>query len=129
MPLPIGVSYTAGDTILTLGISESPQHFEFVLPQEPLSITVDPEYWIIQKNTVTPVYEAVSGTVRPAGAIQTIGRAISLELDDHQLVRIFDVTGRRVYRTEAKRVLYRPSKAGIYFIMIGDRRHKVVVVN
>jgi len=128
MPLPIGVNYAAGDTLITLSINQSPQHFEFVLAQEPVSITVDPETWIIQKNTVTQgITEFVEEPVR-IEKINSIGRAIKLKLSRPDLIKIFDITGRKVFETEAAELIYRPLSAGVYHVVVGDRASRVVVI-
>jgi len=128
MPLPIGVDYSGGDTILTLAINSSPQHFEYVLPFEPTGITVDPETWVIQQNTVTGVDEYVTKGDLYIQRIQTIGRAINLKLSVPGLIKVFDITGRQVYQTNAEELNYQPSSAGIYHVMVGDEKYRVVVV-
>ncbi len=128
MPLPIGVSCIGGDTILTLAINSSPQHFEYVLPNEPTGITVDPETWVIQQNTVTGVDEYATKGDLFMQKIQTIGRAIKLKLSVPGLIKVFDITGRQVYEAHTEELNYRPSSAGIYHVIIGDEKHRVVVV-
>jgi len=128
MPLPIGVDYPSGDTILTLDINQSPQHFEYVLSQEPMDIIVDPETWVIQKNTVTQgIAEYVVQNVLIEN-INSIGRTIELKLTQPGLIRIFDITGRKVYETYAEEVKYQPSSAGIYHVIVGDKKKRVVVI-
>jgi aminopeptidase N len=128
MPLPIGVDYASGDTILTLDIDQSPQHFEYVLPQEPIDIIVDPETWIIQKNTVTQGIQEYVGNYIDIVKINTIGKQIELTLTKPGLIRIFDITGRMVYKTHAEELVYRPQSAGIYHVIVGDKKKRVVVV-
>ena len=60
--------------------------------------------------------------------IQTIGRAIELKLSVPGLIKIYDITGRQVYETEAAELHYQPSSAGIYHVMAGNEKHRVVVV-
>lgn len=127
MPLPIGVDYASGDTILTLAINQSPQHFEFVLAQEPLDITVDPETWIIQKNNVTGIHEYVTHDVS-IDHISTIGRAIDVQLSEPAIIKIFDITGRKVHEVVTKALRYTPSSAGIYHIIADDTNRRVIVV-
>jgi aminopeptidase N len=127
MPLPIGIDYPSGDTILTLTIDQSPQHSEFLLPAEPLSITIDPETWIIQQSTVTGVQE-----IAPRESMikwcNTIGRTIQVELNDPTLIKIFDIAGRMVHEEFTKKLVFKPSSAGIYHVIMGDRAHRVVVI-
>ena len=128
MPLPIGVDFSSGDTILTLDINQSPQHFEYVLPQEPMDIIVDPETWVIQKNTVTQgIAEYIVQNVLIEN-INSIGRTIELKLTQPGVIRIFDITGRKVYETYAEEVKYQPSSAGIYHVIVGDKKQRVVIV-
>ena len=128
MPLPIGVNYTGGDTILTLAMNSSPQHFEYVLPNEPTGITVDPQTWIIQQNTVTGIDELVTEGDLFVQNIQTIGRALNLTLSVPGLVKVYDITGRQVYQATTDELHYRPSSAGIYHVIVGDEKYRVVVV-
>jgi aminopeptidase N len=128
MPLPLGVDFSSGDTILTLDINQSPQHFEYVLTQEPMDIVVDPETWVIQKNTVTQgIAEYVIQNVLIQN-INSIGRTIELKLTRPALIRIFDITGRKVYEMHAQEVKYQPSNAGIYHVIVGNKKNRVVVV-
>jgi len=128
MPLPIGVNYSGGDTILTLGISQSPQHFEYLLPQEPMTITVDPEKWVIQRNTVTGVGEGSAGTgIRPEG-LSTLGRAIRIRLQTERLIKVFDALGREVFRTVGQKMDFRPASAGIYYVLVDQDPRKYVIV-
>ena len=129
MPLPVGVNFSVGDTVLTLAINTAPQHFEFVLLQEPQTIVVDPETWIIQKNTVTAVLEQAAN--KPADIrekIQTIGRTIKMQLVTPSLITIFDITGRKVYECQAKQLSYMPSSAGVYHVKVGNHQYRVVIV-
>lgn len=128
MPLPIGVDFSSGDTIITLDMNQSPQHFEYVLPQEPMDIIVDPETWVIQKNTVSQgIAEYIVQNILIEN-INSIGRTIELKLTQPGLIRIFDITGRKVYATYAQEVKYQPSNAGIYHVLVGDKKGRVVVV-
>ncbi len=128
MPLPVGIDYATGDTILTLIITESPQHFEFVLAEEPIDITVDPETWIIQKNTVTAgIHEYVEHNV-VIDQMSTIGRAIELKLSAPAVVKIFDIAGCKVHETVTAQLHYTPSSTGIYHVFVGDTNHRVVVL-
>jgi len=129
MPLPIGVGYSMSDTdtILNLTIDESPEHFECLLPQEPLNIVVDPEVWIIQKNTVTGVKE-VSKKEIFIKHINTIGRAIELRLSEPSMIRIYDIIGRKVHESLTDELRFKPSSAGIYHVIVGDKKQRVVIV-
>jgi aminopeptidase N len=128
MPLPIGVAHAGGDTIITVPIQDSPWHHECVLPFEPTGISVDPETWIIQQNTVTGVGEYVAMGDLFVRDIQTIGRAINLKLSVPGLIRVYDITGRQVYEKYGVELDYRPSSAGVYHVMVGDQEYRVVVV-
>lgn len=127
MPLPIGVDYPSGDTIITLAIDQVSHHFEFLLAQEPIDITVDPETWIIQKNTVTGCEEVIAKEIFIEN-IRTISRAIEMKLTAPSLIKIFDITGRKIYETFAEELNYKPSSAGIYHVIVGDKKQRVVIV-
>jgi hypothetical protein len=128
MPLPIGVDFSSGDTLITLAIDQAVEHFEFVISQEPVDITVDPETWIIQQNSVTQGIEEYNGNNVSIVKINTIGRAIELTLTRPGVVRVFDITGRKVFETHGEEMVYQPSSAGIYHVIIGDKKKRVVVV-
>jgi len=128
MPLPIGVNYPSGDTILTLAINESPQHFEFLLPQEPMDVVVDPETWIMQKNTVIGVFEEVAHKKISIDRLTTIGRAIEVKLSAPILIKVFDITGRKIHESYTKELTYQPSSAGVYHIIVGDTKQRVVII-
>ena len=127
-PLPVGVDHAGGDTIITIPIQDSPWHHECVFPFEPTGVTVDPEAWIIQQNTVTGVDEFVTKGDLYVRKIQTIGHAIDLEFSIPALIRVYDITGRQVYEEHAAELRYQPASAGIYHIMVGDEKYRVVVV-
>jgi aminopeptidase N len=128
MPLPIGVDYAGGDTIITIPIQDSSWHHECVLPFEPTGITVDPETWIIQQNTVTGVEELVTKGDLFVRNIQTIGRAINLNLSVPGLIKVYDITGRQVYEEQTAELNYQPASAGVYHVIVGDQKYRVVVV-
>jgi hypothetical protein len=128
MPLPLGVYFPGSDTILTLEIDESPEHFEFLFSQEPESIVVDPEVWIIQKNTVTGVSEDIVNKKVTPDKIGTIGRAIEVMLTEPKWIKIYDITGRKVDEFYTKELHYQPSSAGIYHVIIGDTKQKIVII-
>lgn len=128
MPLPIGVAHAGGDTIITIPIQSAPWHHECVLPFEPTGITVDPETWIIQQNTVTGVDELVTKGDLFVQDIQTIGRTINLKLSVPGMVKVYDITGRQVYEAHTAELHYQPSSAGIYHVIVGSEKFRVVVV-
>jgi len=128
MPLPLGIDYAGGDTLLTIAITTVPQHEEFILPFEPTGITVDPETWIIQKNTVV---QSVQEYVAPQVQIQrinTIGRAIEVQLSGTAQIKVFDITGRLVHEHTGKAMHFAPASAGVYHVLVNDRTQRVVVV-
>jgi aminopeptidase N len=129
MPLPIGVNYAAGDTLLTLSVTQAPQHYEYLLPQEPTGITVDPDNWLIQISTVTGVGE--SGPAEPViqtDEVSTVNRQIRIRLTANRSIRVFDALGREVYRNRGRKVDFRPSSAGIYYVLIDQDPSKYVIV-
>ena len=128
MPLPLGVDYAGGDTLLTIAITTAPQHEEFVFAFEPTGITVDPETWIIQKNTVTQgAQEYVVPQVR-IERVNTIGRAIDVQLSGSAQIRVFDITGRLVHEHTGKEMNFSPASAGVYHVMVDDCVRRVIVV-
>ena len=130
MPLQIKANYASGDTVMTLAISQSPQHYEYLLSQEPMTITVDPNKWTILRSTVVAVNEDGSGNevAQPPEVSSTIGRAIQVRLADDQLIRVFDVSGRQVYRSTSRVLDFAPDRDGVYYLQIGDNVWKFVII-
>jgi len=129
IPLPLGVNYASGDTLLILTVNQSPQHYEYILPQEPTGIIVDPDNWVIQINTVTGVGE--SGPAEPViqtDQISSVGRAIRILLRAEQPIRVYDAAGREVYRTVGKKVDFKPACCGVYYVRIADDVRKYVII-
>jgi aminopeptidase N len=129
MPLPLGVTYAAGDTLLTLSVNQSPQHYEYLLPQEPTGIIVDPDIWLIQINTVTGIGE--SGPAEPViqlDEVSTVNRTIRIRLTTNRSIKVFDALGREVFRTVGRKADFRPSSAGIYYVLVDQDPRKYVVV-
>jgi hypothetical protein len=99
-----------------------------VFPFEPTGVTVDPEEWIIQQNTVTGVDELVTKGDLFVQNIQTIGRAIDIRLSMPGLIKVYDITGRQVYEEHSAELRYQPTSAGIYHVVVNDGKYRVVVV-
>ncbi|MEO0225926.1 MAG: M1 family metallopeptidase, partial [candidate division WOR-3 bacterium] len=127
MPLPIGVNFSSGDTLITVAINQSPQHYERILSKEPVSIVVDPYNWILQRNTITAISEIASNGFNTI-QMPTVGRIIDINLSEPAWVRVFDIAGRKNFETFGKRINYRPSGPGIYSIFIGSRRYRFVII-
>jgi hypothetical protein len=130
MPLQIKANYASGDTVMTLAISQSPQHYEYLLSQEPMSITVDPNKWTILRSTIVGINEEDPGSeVSPLiEAGSTIGRVIQVRLADDQLIRVFDVSGRQVYRSTSRVLDFAPDRDGVYYLQIGENVRKFVII-
>jgi aminopeptidase N len=128
MPLPIGINFSSGDTIVVFQMNQSPQHFEIILNQEPVSITVDPENWLIQKNVVTGIREQKSAQKISSTAISTISRRIKIIFSNPQDIKVYDVAGRCLFNEFTKELDYTPSNAGIYYVGIGKMLKKVIIV-
>ncbi len=127
MPLPLGVNFPGSDTILTITMDSSSQHFEFLLTQEPMQIIVDPQNWIIQKNIVTPIYELSNENVE-TDMMPTIARRITLRLKDKEDLKVFDAAGRLLGRWKTDYLNYKPPGSGVYFLRYSDKTKKIVVI-
>ncbi len=55
MPVQLKINTAAGDTIITIFNSEKDQTFNIILNSKPLSLSFDPEKWILKSATVTSV--------------------------------------------------------------------------
>jgi len=128
MPLPIRINFSTGDTIVVLQINQTPQHFEFLLNQEPISIIVDPEHWLIQKNLVTGITEEQTVLYFNKLSVPTINRTIKMKFSQPQDIKIYDVTGRCVFKTSNDRLNYTPASAGIYYINISKDIKKLIII-
>jgi hypothetical protein len=60
--------------------------------------------------------------------VQTIGRAINLKLSVPGLIKVYDITGRLVYEKHTAELYYQPTSVGIYHVIIGTQKYRVVVV-
>jgi len=127
IPLPIGITFSNGDTIIKLPINQSPQHFEFNLSSEPLSVTVDPEHWIIQKNIVTGIEEN-KGCAFKRASLPTVLRKVVLKFKRPRRIKIYDITGRCVSNKECSRFEFIPEASGIYYLMLDDNYQKLVII-
>lgn len=128
IPLPVGINFANNDTIITLQINQSPQHFEFLLNQEPLSIVVDPEHWVIQKNVVTGISEREVEPIIDRIKTPTIGGKIILEFKRPQDTKIYDITGRCIYDERVSKLDFSSETNGIYFIKSENTLQKVVII-
>ncbi len=128
IPLPVRINFSNSDTNVVLPINQTPQHFEYLLSQEPMSIVVDPDHWIIQMNTVTGVMEKHTNHYINGLSIPTIHKTIKLEFSQPRDVKIYDVTGRCVLKKITDKLNYTPACAGIYYINIDKVFRKLIVV-
>ncbi len=130
MPLPISANYSSGDTDLVLTIDQSPQHFEYVLSREPIGITVDPDKWVIQRNTVVGINEENQDQEpnMPAKTSATVCRWFQVRLTDAQLIRVFDVSGRELKRATSRNFEFAPERAGVYYLQVGETIRKLVII-
>lgn len=128
IPLPLGINFSSSDTIVVLPINQTPQHFEFLLNQEPMGIVVDPEHWIIQKNMITGIVEKHPNHYFKGLNIPTIQKIIKMEFSQQCAVKIYDITGRCVLEKVTDRLNYTPSRAGIYYLHIDKVFRKIIII-
>ncbi|MEO0124186.1 MAG: M1 family aminopeptidase [candidate division WOR-3 bacterium] len=127
-PLPVGIHFLSSDTIITLQINQSPQHFEFLVNQEPVSIVVDPERWIIQQNIVTGIDEQKHESLSERINIPTIMRKINLEFKQPKEIEIYDASGRLVFKNNTEKLKFEPTASGVYYIKSAHTLRKVIVI-
>ena len=128
IPLPVAINFSGSDTIITLQINQSPQHFEFLFNQEPVGVVVDPEHWIIQKNIVTGINEEKKVQPSEKMDIPTIMRKIELEFTEPKDIEIYDVLGRSIYKDNIRKLNFTPKSAGVYYIKSDGMLKKVIIV-
>jgi len=128
IPLPVAINFSGSDTIITLQINQSPQHFEFLFNQEPVGVVVDPEHWIIQKNIVTGINEEKKVQASEKMDIPTIMRKIELEFTEPKDIEIYDVLGRSIYKDNIRKLNFTPKSAGVYYIKSDGMLKKVIIV-
>jgi hypothetical protein len=106
MPVEVGITTVAGDTLVTLWVDEAPDTFSVSLAAEPTAIELDPENWIL--NTAEEVPYAGLGRKTPAvaglrleqNAPNPFGPATTLRYSvpepQHVRLEIFGASGRKV---------------------------------
>ncbi len=128
MPLEIKVSYSSGDTTIKVWDSLSVQDFIISLPNEPLSIAFDPDYWVLEEHTVR--YDSSLAILEDVGNTR-MGISIRVERGYVEVLSylgefgIYDTRGREVFRGGEKGKIKLPK--GVYFVKSGGVVRKFLV--
>jgi aminopeptidase N len=145
MPLDIAVQTTGGEERVRVQNDQRHQIFSYHVSDEPISVAIDPDYWILRQPEIqsnvkeTPSLLTIA-TLAPNPAYDRLRVDFTLEREASVDLEVFDVAGRRVLarsaaasagvRTESIDV--RPLAAGIYFLRLrsggGDAVRKFVIV-
>ncbi len=146
MPLDIDVVTTAGTEHFRVQNNQRHQTFILQVPAEPMSVAIDPDYWILRPFEIfsgvedTPsLFTIASLSPNPTNdrvrVDFTLGRESRVDID------VFDVAGRRVLTApsvnspagpRAETISTRSLAAGVYFLRVksieGQATRKFVVV-
>jgi len=146
MPLDIAVQTTGGEERVRFQNDQRHQVFAYHVSNEPLSVAIDPDYWILRHPEIqsdikdTPSLLVIA-SLAPNPANDRLRVDFTLEGESNVNMDVFDVAGRRVlsrsgvaasagFRTETLDI--RSLAAGIYFLRLrsgaGDAVRKFVVV-
>ncbi len=103
MPAEIAVQTTAGERRFTVEIDEREEAFRFAIPEEPLTLTFDPDYRILRNPNVpvgaeTPDLPEATGllNVFPNPASERVYLEFGLAATGTVRIEVFDALGRRV---------------------------------
>ncbi len=128
MPIEIRVSFSSGDTTLVVWDSLATQDFVFYLNSEPMSITFDPDYWILEEHTVS-FDGSLNVAERPTNARGGVDISINggvVEIRSYAGdFEIYSAEGRLVGRYSDRAELN--LKSGAYFIVSGRYIRKFIV--
>jgi aminopeptidase N len=103
MPLEISVQTTSGEERFRVDNDRRIQMFEVSVSAQPLSVTLDPDKWILRSNAIATAVEnarasavplIVSLTPNPAGSSMAVHLFVDQPGD--MTIDIYDVAGRRV---------------------------------
>jgi hypothetical protein len=106
MPVEVGISTIAGDTLVTLWVDEAPDTFSVTLAAEPTAVELDPDNWILDEAEEVP-YAGLDGKVvigpglrleqnkpNPFGAMTTL--RYSVPRPQHVRLEVFNPSGQKV---------------------------------
>jgi aminopeptidase N len=146
MPLDIAVQTTGGEERVRVQNDQRHQVFAYHVSAEPLSVAIDPDYWILRPFEIqsgvedTPSLLTIA-SLAPNPASDRLRVDFTLDHESNVTIEVFDVAGRRVlarpgvaasagFRTET--IDIRPLASGIYFLRLrsgaGHAVKKFVVV-
>lgn len=146
MPLDIAVQTTGGEERVRVQNDQRHQVFAYHVSGEPISVTIDPDYWILRPLEIqsgvkkTPSFLTIV-TLAPNPANDWLRVAYTLARESRVDVEVFDVAGRRVWSKpnatiaaglRVETVDVRSLAAGMYFLRMksidGVATRKFVVV-
>jgi aminopeptidase N len=146
MPLDIAVQTTGGEERVRVYNDQRHQVFEIHVSDEPTSVAIDPDYWILRPYEI---FSGVRGTpslltiasLAPNPTSEWVRVEYALSREGRVDVEVFDVAGRRVLARpgvvagagpRVETVDVRPLAAGVYFLRVkaveGSAVRKFVVV-
>jgi aminopeptidase N len=155
MPMDIGLTMAAGDTVFTIWIDEADKAYDFFVPDVPLSLEIDPDHWVLMKATQVP-YAGVNDTAWHEADLSLSARSnpsrrgarirYCVPIPEHVTIGIYDVAGRLVTRIfdgtvpagpgelvwDGMSSSHRPASPGVYFCHMltgrGSRSQRVVLI-
>jgi hypothetical protein len=106
MPVDIGITTVAGDTLVTLWVDDAPDTFNIPLPAEPTAIELDPDNWILKEAEEVPhagMYPnatVASGLRLEHGAPNPFGRMTTIRFSvprpQHVRLEVYNTTGQMI---------------------------------
>jgi aminopeptidase N len=105
MPLEVGVTTSAGDTVLAVWVDEDHEEFLLEVGQEPVSLRLDPDRWVLHKSTEVafagldgPGHRLEGLALRAAPNPSRAGVSVRYNLPHRQAVRalVYDAAGREI---------------------------------
>jgi aminopeptidase N len=106
MPVEVGITTVAGDTLVILWVDEAPDTFSVSLTSEPTAVELDPDNWILNeaaevpyaglggKVTVAPGLRLEQNAPNPFGSTTTV--RYSVPRSQHVRLEIFNPSGQKV---------------------------------
>jgi aminopeptidase N len=118
MPYPIRFNCGSESTVVTLHPQDTLAIDTFVLAAEPMSMTPDPDNWVLDSSYVTGIEETPSAELRTTNACPTIVRGVLFLPPSHFTLHssLFSLSGQKVLDLHQGANDIRALSPGIYFV-------------
>lgn len=154
MPMELGLSTAAGDTVLEIWVDEAHEQYDFLVADAPSGLVLDPDHWVLMKASEVP-YAGAGRQNRPAGrsylsvypnpASRSALIHYRISTPQYLAVSVYDATGQLVAPVfegpapagtgtavwDGMTLSGRPASPGVYFCRIvtghGTRSVRIVL--